>query len=428
VSRNPRPKGLLTRYLFTDYFHSHVEGISNLAATLLSLNRREEAEQYWLKSVKLRPSYFEAVEHLIGLLCAEHRGLEAVGIIEFVERSLRISGLEAPEDEGSTRDCNQFTQRKHHQRQSSNEAAGYWPPDSKMALAEGITEGESVNASGFGSSGYAIPGFENGRMLALVHAKGNMLYALGDVAGAEHAFEDAVLISAGRRVQGIQGLIQKILNVLSISEGGDSRERKPLTASPLLLPPDKALQTAKLAFARHGELPGLRHVPEGIAKNAAISTTSNSLLSLAKIFQDGMSNTQTLKVPRRPSGVGDILALYYLSLSLQPSPSTANNVGILLASIQQTASTPSTITNDKPSIPTIPGVVPGSGVALALAYYNYGLNLDSGHAHLYTNLGSLLKDIGQLTAAIKMYEKAVACDSNFDIGKLLAVSQVQARY
>jgi hypothetical protein len=36
-------------------------------------------------------------------------------------------------------------------------------------------------------------------------------------------------------------------------------------------------------------------------------------------------------------------------------------------------------------------------------------------AHLYTNLGSLLKDIGQLQAAIRMYEQAVSCDGNFDI-------------
>ena len=63
----------------------------------------------------------------------------------------------------------------------------------------------------------------------------------------------------------------------------------------------------------------------------------------------------------------------------------------------------------------VPGVVPGSGIHLALMYYNYGLNLDSKHAHLYTNLGSLLKDIGQLNAAIKMYESAVQCDGNFDI-------------
>lgn len=384
----------------------------------MSLNRREEAEQHWLQSVKLRPSYFEAVEHLIGLLCAEHRGPEAVGIIEFVERSLRISGLETQQDEISTPDSNSFAPRKHNQRHTSNESTGAcWSANSNPAPGESVAEDDSMNQSGFGSSGYAIPGSENGRMLALVHAKGNMLYALGDITGAEHAFEDAVLIGAGRRLHGIRGLIQKILNVLSMNEGGTSAGRKGLTGSPLLLPPDKALRTAKLVFTRHGELPGLWYVPEGIAKNAAISTTSNSLLSLAKIFQDGMSSTQSLKVPRRPSGVGDILALYYLSLSLQPSPSTANNVGILLASVQQTVSMPSTISNDHPFIQAIPGVVPGSGIALALAYYNYGLNLDSRHAHLYTNLGSLLKDIGQLTAAIKMYEHAVACDSHFDIGK-----------
>jgi tetratricopeptide (TPR) repeat protein len=276
---------------------------------------------------------------------------------------------------------------------------------------------DPANQPGYGSSGYAIPGSENGRMLAFVHAKGNMLYALGDVTGAEHAFEDAVLIAAGRSLHGIRGLIRKILQVLSANDDDIITERKDSSPPPLLLPPDKALQTAKLLFTRHGELPGLQYVPEGPAKNAAISTTSNSLLSLAKIFQDGMSNSQLLRHPQRPSGVGDILALYYLSLSLQPSPSTANNVGILLASVQHTVYTPAVRAKETNYLPVIPGVVPGSGVALALAYYNYGLNLDSKHAHLYTNLGSLLKDIGQLAAAIKMYEQAVACDSNFDIGK-----------
>jgi len=52
---------------------------------------------------------------------------------------------------------------------------------------------------------------------------------------------------------------------------------------------------------------------------------------------------------------------------------------------------------------------------MALAYYNYGLNLDKRHAHLYTNLGSLLKDLGQLGTAIRMYEEAVKCDQKFDI-------------
>ncbi|TVY85543.1 putative UDP-N-acetylglucosamine--peptide N-acetylglucosaminyltransferase SEC [Lachnellula suecica] len=399
----------------------HVEAISNLAATLLCLNRREEAEQHWLQSVKLRPSYFEAVEHLIGLLCGDHRGNEAVGIIDFVERSLRLPKREESSDYFSETSSNADRESCESVGTMSEIIALDYDGDNENSLrSPSVRDNEdSFMQQGFGSSGFSVPGSENGRILALVHAKGNMLYALGDVNGASKAFEDAVLISSGRGLPSIHGLIRKILNVLS-SDGltaprSDSRSPSSnVGSSPLLLIPTKALQTAKLVFAKDGELPGLRHVPDGLAKKAAVSTTSNSLLSLAKIFQDAMSNSSSpQRISRMPAGVGDILALYYLSLSLQPSPSTANNVGILLASVQQPASHRQIVQRDGIKLPA--GVVPGSGVALALAYYNYGLNLDARHAHIYTNLGSLLKDIGQLSSAITMYEKAVACDSSFDI-------------
>ncbi|KAI9864970.1 MAG: hypothetical protein M1824_004068 [Vezdaea acicularis] len=398
----------------------HVEAISNLAATLLSLHRREEAETYWLRSVKLRPSYFEAVEHLIGLLCGDHRGKEAVDIIEFVERSLRIvqhndtlrPGDYLSEDESET------------SRSSSAVSEFEDKPAFDFDIVEpgsGATDGwerATSKRDGFGSSGYAIPGSENGRMLALVHAKGNMMYALGDNVGAAKAFEDAVLIGSGRRVRGIAGLIQRILSVVSTdhSLAGYTDNAGTPTQDPILLLPDKALQTSKLIFPGSGDLPGLKYVNNEMSKKAAISTTSNSLLSLAKIFQDGMSSSSgAMGGPRPASGVRDILALYYLSLSLQPSPSTANNVGILLASVQHSAPSKAIVSSTQTQYPSIPGVLPGSGVALALAYYNYGLNLDSRHAHLYTNFGSLLKDIGQLNAAIKMYELAVQYEPNFDI-------------
>ena len=268
------------------------------------------------------------------------------------------------------------------------------------------------------TSGYRIPPSDNGRMLALIHAKGNMLYALGDNAGAAKAFEDAIIIASGRRSEGIAGLIKHILRTFAqfiLSHRVDNTT--PLAAyETILLMPNVALKTAELVFPANGQLPGLREVPEGQSRKAGISVASNSLLSLAKIYQDGMSSSGAgaLNTKNAP-GVQDILALYYLSLSLQPSPSTANNVGILLASVQQTIS-PGTLSGCKESqAVVIPGVTPGSGIALALAYYNYGLNLDNRHAHLFTNLGSLLKDIGQLQAAIKMYEQAVNCDGNFDI-------------
>ena len=375
---------------------NNVEAMSNLAATLLALNRKDDAEQYWLRSVKLRPNYFEAIEHLISLLHECHRGREAVKVIEYVEHALRIDGNSS---------------LVQHQRTLVTGGG----PSAQQHLSD---KSDLEAVSDFESSGYAISPSDNGRMLALVHGKGNMLYQLGDNAGAAKAFEDAILIGAGRRHLGIRGLIRQILAVFS--EHSQFSIGSPYGSfgmdEPILLPPDIALETSKLVFPSRGRLPGLKAVPEGFGYKAAVSIISNSLLSLAKIYQDGMSSSgAAATAPRATSGVQEILALYYLSLSLQPSPSTANNVGILLAGVQQSARSKSNLKITSLQASSVPGVTPGSGIALALAYYDYGLKLDSHHAHLYTNLGSLFKDIGQLNAAIKMYEKAVECDANFDI-------------
>ena len=225
------------------------------------------------------------------------------------------------------------------------------------------------------------------------------------------------MISIGRRMKGVQELIRHIQTVLSKGKSGsDSTPHVMNSLRPLLLPPEKARHTAQLAFASGEVLPGLLFMPDGPARRAAVQTTSNSLLSLAKILQDAVSiGSSDSSLFRQPSGVGDILALYYLSLSLQESPSTANNVGILLAGVQQTAPYSAQVSGDTVVQPTIPGIAPGSGLALALSYYHYGLRLDPKHVHLHTNLGSLLKDIGQLDLAIQMYERAVSCDETFDI-------------
>lgn len=389
--------------------------MSNMAATLLSLNRRLEAVQYWLRSVKLQPSYFEAIEHLVGLFCEDGQYHKAVETIQYVENALRHN-----------LSYNTFTLPKIHTESvfdhglSLNAPISERPKYEKFDLESIPGRQFSCKSSipaRFGSSGYAIQPSDNGRLLALVHGKGNMLYTLQDNAGAAKAFEDAILIGAGKYHCGIRGLIQQIIKVFSdrLDCCGSRYNLNNTSDEPILLLPQLALETSHLVFPPQGQLPGLKDITNSIAKRAAASIVSNSLLSLAKIYQDGMSSSgASANRPRATSGVQDILALYYLSLSLQPSPSTANNVGILLASVQQSGTSKANLSG-RLQQPLIPGVVPGSGIALALAYYNYGLNLDSRHAHLYTNLGSLFKDIGQLNAAIKMYEKAVECDGNFDI-------------
>lgn len=354
------------------------------------------------------------MEHLIGLLCNTQRGKEAVNIIEYVQTSLRY-----PKD-GDCFASDEHASEPESDAESMSDLGSYerasFDYDNDLGHPISFNEGSPESRPpGFASSGYAIPGADNGRMLALIHAKGNMLYALGDNARAASAFEDAILIAAGRRRHGIQDLIKQIFAAFSHGPHRSYPPEQQGSRETVLLYPDKALQTSKLVFSPCGTPPGLKYVAEGLARKAALSTTSNSLLSLAKIYQDGMSSISTSGVPRAAPGVRDILALYYLSLSLQQSPSTANNVGILLAGIQNSPGKAPARSSGEIQHPDIPGVVPGSGISLALAYYNYGLRLDTRHAHLYTNLGSLLKDIGQLQAAIRMYEQAVSCDNSFDI-------------
>lgn len=377
-----------------------MEALSNLGATLLALGRRSEAEEYWLRAVKAKPNYFEAVEHLIGLLCGEQRGMDAVALIEFVERSVKRRSTLLHLDMCNMSVCSSSSGcSKASISQSSSPGMNFEYDEDE----EPLTPIPPLS----GQSEFIVSPADNGRLLGLIHTKGNILYTLGDNAGAAKAFEDAVLIGAGGGKHGIKGLMQRILDILS--PGTENSRNRGRGTLPILLTPEKALKTAQLVFPPNGELPGLREIQSGSTRKIAISTTSNSLLSLAKIFQDGMSSSSGGS-GLISAGVKDILALYYLSLSLHPSPSTANNVGILLASVHQT-----TPISNIPETPMIPGYTLGSGVGLALLYYQYGLMLDARHAHLYTNLGSLLKDINNLPMAIKMYEQAVLCDGTFDI-------------
>ena len=411
---------------------SHVEAISNIAATLYCLNRQEEAEQHWVQAIKLRPSYLEAVEHLVSLLCSMHRNEEAVNTITFIQRALRMPGLDAPLDQAGESASEADTASTTTIPESSPDPFLLDSDRTDSPEQRFASTAEDGKAPGFGSSGYAIPGSENGRMILLIHAKGNMLYSLKDIDRASDAFEEVVRISAGRQVQGVQSLIRRVQSVLAPRDPGSGQRLGSVHKSPstpLLLPPAKAKATALFVFSSTGgQLPGLRHMPEGTHKKSVVATTSNSLLSLAKIFQDAMSNGGSNSgLIRQPAGVGDILSLYYLSLSLQESPSTANNVGILLAGIQQSASAHDLSVSDLGIAASVPGIVPGSGLSLALAYYQYGLTLDPRHVHLHTNLGSLLKDIGQLDMAISMYEQAVACDGSFDIALTNLANAVKDR-
>ncbi|KAJ9059566.1 hypothetical protein DSO57_1001106 [Entomophthora muscae] len=333
---------------------TYVEAMSNIGTTLRSMGKDKEAEQYWRKAIKLKPTYWDAIENLLGLLsmarpadpaASQPRYDEAYQVCCFVE--LHVLGSIPFEEYVKT-----VSQRL---------PATYIP-----------------------------------RLQNLLYIKGNMRYAVGKVDEARVEYEKALCL-----VFGGLSLMEVIAHVLRLHLHPHPSARAEELArfdfgstGNVLLEPNDCLQVSARVFPEtSGVLPGLIELTRTAdashqaAFTSANQTASAILLTLAKLYQDTCVNPQPLPL---------LLPLYYLSMSLSPSPSTCNNLGILLS-----------------NIPASPQGI--SGTALALQYYTYGLNLDPRHPHLFTNLGSLLKDMGNITEAIRMYERAVECNPKFDV-------------
>lgn len=157
-----------------------------------------------------------------------------------------------------------------------------------------------------------------------------------------------------------------------------------------------------------------------VQQNSIDNIVSNALLNLAKIFQDGIASgipTRIIYINGTVPTHHDILGLYLLSLSLNPNPSTANNIGLILSVLaSERAAKASADKEAEGKLVTGSPSAPAKGYhALMMSYYNFGLLLDKRNTHIYTNLGSLFRDCGQNKQAIQMYTMAVDCDPNFNI-------------
>lgn len=170
-----------------------------------------------------------------------------------------------------------------------------------------------------------------------------------------------------------------------------------------LLLPDQVSRLPSVLFASYaGVLPGLFDktvwdTPEMDPPPNAPHTrrmTSTVLLTLARIFQHASTTSQhTLSIKGTPvrASTSLVLLFYYLALAIYPSPTTCNNMGIILSTVSL-----STMTIGSHGQQEIV-----NGQVLANAYYRKGLAQDSSHPHLLTNLGSLLKDQGKIDEAIR---------------------------
>ncbi|KAI8391424.1 glycosyl transferase family 41-domain-containing protein [Radiomyces spectabilis] len=382
-------------HLILSYDPEYVEAMSNIGTTLQSMGRLSEAEHWWSRAVKLRPSYFDAIENLVGALCspnavhdqekASHGSKAEKAAVDLVSRQREALAV-----------C-EYVEQYYFKEIDS--AFSLTPPKE-------------------------LPHYQLSRLQNLFYAKGNLKYALSDVLGAQREYEKGLELAFGASLLSVANQLAIACGSGAAMEASRSNRVLDIQSLPLmLLQPEQALGLLQVVFASTGGiLPGLvtlgcpMHDNESLATvQQTNQTTSTILLTLAKLYQDMMNPSTPVMVTAASHGGAPVpslsllLLMYYLSLALHPSPSTANNMGILMSNIPEAVA----LTALKlPANHSQPGL---NGVVLAMQYYMYGLQIDPRHAHLYTNLGSLFKDMGHLNEAVSMYQKAVEYNSQFDV-------------
>jgi protein O-GlcNAc transferase len=165
-----------------------------------------------------------------------------------------------------------------------------------------------------------------------------------------------------------------------------------------LLHPDQAARLPNALFPKSGGvLPGICAFN---AKSGHLKLPSQDTQQQTNLITSTLLFTLAARVGNlapgmcvhsiRP-GISLSVLLYYLSLALEPTPSTFNNLGITLASLPNWR----TFIDMKGERQIV------TGHSLAREYYERGLQLDSAHPFLLTNLGSLLVDQGHVEDAIR---------------------------
>lgn len=425
---------------------NYVEAMSNIGTTLRALGRWKEAEGWWWKAVKLRPGYWDAYENLLGVLCFPQqqpsenpepqgpRFSEALQLCDLVESSFASkkkksqSILEHPSNQAecmpSQLPLAQVPRMQNLYYAKGNlkyvvKELGSVPAavEYQKAVEICLSPSESSCYSlrdlvvatcvvGLLSMGAVVPGS------AAATAAFEVAAALGlDPSNAQHASLAASGMFSSLAPGGILRLVRRsgdhLVRILLRLGGG----QLPMI---MLLPEPASRLTLYLFAETGGVLPSMaknqNNAPPQEAANQATQTTSTILLTLAKLLQDAAAKPiagphGNLTLGGIPASISLVLPLYYLSLSLSSSASTCNNAGILLSSIPVVT----TVINAQGQAQQL------NGQALAMQYYMHGLSIDPKHPHLYTNLGSLLKDLGHLNEAVQMYEKAVECNPTFDV-------------
>ncbi|CAO1627817.1 unnamed protein product [Parajaminaea phylloscopi] len=443
----------------------YVEAMSNIGTTLRSLGRWQEAESWWQKAIRLRPGYWDAFENLLGVLCASQQDDSATGKSGSTDQEQRQSqtAQHGPRWQEALRLCEHVEAHVLARRSGADGRVRKLPggDDRPLHLPRHLSPS-------------SVP-----RLQHLFYAKGNLKYALlGSGVPAAKDYMKAIelvispsehrayscrdlimatcvagLVSMGVLLPGsaIANAAIDVMRALAfdpsdaeviqlatagqwyqivpggllqlVHSAGDTLVKTMLRLGGGQLPmvmllPEPAMKITRHIFDEYnGQLPSLAAARSSHKEPASpksvqqcLQTTSTIFLTLSKLFQDATANPAssehgTLTLGGIPPSTSLLLPLYYLALALNPSASTCNNLGILLSGLPVVT----TIVDEAGNPQTV------NGQGMAMCYYQAGISMDGKHPHLYTNLGSLLKDLGHLKEAIENYSKAVALHPTFDV-------------
>ena len=437
----------------------YIEAMSNIGCALRGLGHWQEAEQWWWRALHLSPGYWDVFENLLDALChpvastSDMPGRDpqwdmALRLCDFVDahimlvrRPMRASaaasdasgriqiGLNAGTYEPQALPPSwslAVVPRVQHLFFAKGNLTYALPGHAPAAAVDAYLRALEVVLSSRGQPSFTLRdlvvavvvfGMLTHGSVVSGQAPGPVHHAMADALGIDlrHPAE-AQAVTEGRYLllhsQGLLGLVHaagdRLVRVLLEAGGG--------TLPTVLFLPEQISSMAEVLWAKtDGTFPVFTTLQDPLAKSTALRTqvahmSATILLVLAKVFQDTLTAStapvhQDLSLRGLPLSTSLLLVLHYLSLAWHMRAPTCNNLGILLSSLPVTTSV---VAREGERVTLY-------GPPLALRYYALGLQLDPRHSHLYTNLGSLLKDMGRLPEAIAMYERAVSLHPTLDV-------------
>ncbi|KAG8781624.1 hypothetical protein FRC12_021678 [Ceratobasidium sp. 428] len=409
-----------------------VEAMSNIATTLRAMGDLHNAEQWWMRAIQLRPSYWDAIENLTGVLCNparptdvnippgahEPRFRQALAVCEFALRELvpgptivtgLSTGLVGVGESHRLQNLLYTTGNLTY----LLAATGQERPEFDKEFAGVKYQFNAIELvlnkrlkTDPGSNGIYLTTYDLllGLTVSALHVTGNLPY----IYELDTQIEGTSDVNLLDRIHQSRNIVLRTLTTNNIL---------PLV---LLKPENIFAMMVRMFSSTKGLFPGiveeagnlnLDSLPSVLPPGAtnASRMTATILLTLAKHFQEAATRGSLIPdiLPTGVVGNSSIraslsvaLLLYYCALALYPSAPVCNNLGILLSTLAGTrirclVLPPESNTAKEAEYEVLTG--PG----LARAYYLQGLNLDPHHPHLLTNMGSLLKDEGKLEEAIK---------------------------